>query len=131
MKKVICKIEYDTDASELIQKKVFGVFGDPKGYEESLYKTQGGKFFLYGYGGTESPYPEETIKRLAADKVKAWQNNKQNKSNPSGWLLLFTVHSSLSTLHFTPACPRQAFSIQKEQLPFRKLFSPQLLIVNC
>ena len=34
MKKVICKIEYDTDASELIQKKVFGVFGDPKGYEE-------------------------------------------------------------------------------------------------
>ncbi len=27
MKKVICKIEYDTDASELIQKKVFGVFG--------------------------------------------------------------------------------------------------------
>ena len=73
MKKVICKVEYDTDASELIQKKVFGVFGDPKGYEESLYKTQGGKFFLYGYGGTESPYPEETIKRLAADKVKAWQ----------------------------------------------------------
>ena len=59
MKKVICKVEYDTEASELIQKKVFGVFGDPKGYEESLYKTQA--------------YPEETIKRLAADKVKAWQ----------------------------------------------------------
>ena len=75
MKKVICKIEYDTDASELIQKKVFGVFGDPKGYEESLYKTQEGKFFLYGFGGSESPYPEQTIKRLAADKVKAWQNS--------------------------------------------------------
>ena len=73
MKKVICKIEYDTEASELIQKKVFGVFGDPKGYEESLYKTKEGKFFLYGLGGSESPYPEETIKRLAADKVKAWQ----------------------------------------------------------
>ena len=51
MKKVICKIEYDTDASELIQKKVFGVFGDPKGYEESLYKTKEGKFFLYGFEG--------------------------------------------------------------------------------
>ena len=73
MKKVICKVEYDTDASELIQKKVFGVFGDPKGYEESLYKTEGGKFFLYGFGGSESPYPEETITRLAANKVKAWQ----------------------------------------------------------
>ena len=74
MKKVICKVEYDTEASELIQKKVFGVFGDPKGYEESLYKTADGKFFLYGFGGPESDYPEETIKRLAANKVKEWQN---------------------------------------------------------
>ncbi len=73
MKKVICKIEYDTDNAELIQKKVFGSFGDPKGYEESLYKTQDGKFFLYGFGGSESPYQEETIKRMAADKAKAWQ----------------------------------------------------------
>lgn len=74
MKKVICKIEYDTEASELIQKKVFGAFGDPAGYEECLFKTPEGKFFLYGLGGPESPYKEETIKRLAADKVKAWQN---------------------------------------------------------
>ena len=73
MKKVICKVEYDTEASELIQKKVFGVFGDPKGYEECLYKTSDGTFFIYGLGGTESPYKEETIKRMAADKVKAWQ----------------------------------------------------------
>ena len=73
MKKVICKVEYDTEASEMIQKKVFGAFGDPKGYEEILYKTPGGKYFLYGNGGAESPYTEETIKRLAVDKVKAWQ----------------------------------------------------------
>ena len=73
MKKVISKIVYDTEASELVQKKVFGVFGDPKGYEESLYKTQDGKFFLYGYGGPESPYKEEIITRIAANKVKAWQ----------------------------------------------------------
>ena len=74
MKKILCKVEYDTDASELIQKKVFGVFGDPKGYEESLYKTQDGKFFLYGFGGPESQYPEETIKRMSADKANTWQN---------------------------------------------------------
>ncbi len=73
MKKVICKVEYDTEASELIQKKVFGVFGDPKGYEECLYRTQDGKYFVYGLGGEKSPYKEETIKRLAADKAKAWQ----------------------------------------------------------
>ena len=70
MKKVICKVEYDTEASELIQKKVFGVFGDPKGYEECLFKTADGKFFLYGFGGPESPYTVETIKRLAADKLR-------------------------------------------------------------
>ena len=74
MKKVICKVEYDTEASELIQKKVFGVFGDPKGYEESLYKTADGKFFLYGFGGPESPYTEEGIKRMSAAKAEEWKN---------------------------------------------------------
>ena len=74
MKKVICKVEYDTEASELIQKKVFGQFGDPKGYEETLYKTQGGKLFLYQFGGSESPYAEETIKRMSPAKAKEWQN---------------------------------------------------------
>ena len=73
MKKTICKVTYDTEASELQQKKVFGVFGDPKGYEETLYKTADGKFFLYCFGGSESPYPEETIKRVASNKVKDWQ----------------------------------------------------------
>jgi len=74
MKKIICKVEYDTEASELIQKKVFGQFGDPKGYEEDLFKTQDGKFFLYGIGGEESPYAEEAIKRLSPAKAAEWQN---------------------------------------------------------
>lgn len=73
MKKIIAKVEYDTEASELIQKKVFGEFGDPKGYEEVLFKTQDGKFFLYGNGGEESPYKEEAIKRLSAAKAEEWQ----------------------------------------------------------
>ena len=72
MKKIICKVEYDTEASELIQKKVSGEFGDPKGYEETLYKTQDGKFFLYVNGGAESPYAEEAIKRLSAAKAEEW-----------------------------------------------------------
>ena len=44
MKKVICKVEYNTENSELILKKTFGEFGDPAGYEESLYKTADGKY---------------------------------------------------------------------------------------
>ena len=55
MKKVICKVEYDTEASELVQKKTFGYYGDPAGYEECLFKTQDGKLFLYCAGGPESP----------------------------------------------------------------------------
>ena len=37
MKKIVCKVEYDTEKSELIGKYVSGQFGDPAGYEESLY----------------------------------------------------------------------------------------------
>ena len=73
MKKVICKVEYDTEAAELIEKKTFGSFGDPAGYEEVLYKMPDGKLFLYGVGGEASPYAEETIKRVSAAKAKAWQ----------------------------------------------------------
>lgn len=72
MKKIICKVEYDTEASELIRKVTVGEFGDETGYEEDLYKTAGGKFFLYGVGGKESKYAEETIKRVSADKANEW-----------------------------------------------------------
>ena len=75
MKKVICKVEYDTEAAELLQKKTFGFFGDPAGYEESLYKMPDGKLFLYGFGGADSKYPEETIKRMAPAKAEEWQNS--------------------------------------------------------
>ncbi len=74
MKKVICKVEYDTAASTLIEKRTFGNFGDPAGYEESLYQTADGKFFLYVNGGAESPYTEENIKRMSAAKADEWKN---------------------------------------------------------
>jgi len=72
MKKIICKVEYDTAASELIAKKTVGNFGDADGYEESLYKTESGKFFLYTNGGAESIYTKEDIKRLSAAKADEW-----------------------------------------------------------
>ena len=72
MKKVICKVEYDTESSELVLKKTFGSFGEADGYEESLYKTESGKFFLYTNGGPESPYTKEDIKRLSAAKADEW-----------------------------------------------------------
>ncbi len=73
MKKIICKIEYDTDTSELVAKYTCGEPGDPAGYEEALYVSQGGKYFLYVNGGPDSPYPKEDIKRLAPAKATEWK----------------------------------------------------------
>ncbi len=72
MKKIVCKVEYDTDAAELVAKRSFGEFGDPAGYEESLYKMPDGKLFLYVNGGEASPYAEENIKRISAAKADEW-----------------------------------------------------------
>jgi hypothetical protein len=73
MKKVICKVEYDTETATLVQKRTFGYFGDPAGYEETLYQTPNGKYFIYVNGGAESIYTKEDIKRISADKAAEWQ----------------------------------------------------------
>ena len=75
MKKIICKKEYDTETATLVKKFTYSDFGDPAGYEELLYQTPGGLYFLYVHGGEESLYPEEDILRLAKTKVNAWMEN--------------------------------------------------------
>lgn len=75
MKKIICKKEYDTETATLIKKTTIGNFGDPAGYEESLYQTPGGLYFLYAFGGEASPYPTEEIHRLGKAKADAWMKN--------------------------------------------------------
>ena len=72
MKKTICKYEYDTDRSQLIKKVATGQFGDPAGYEETLYSTEDGKYFIYVNGGENSPYPKEDIKRIGKEKATLW-----------------------------------------------------------
>lgn len=72
MKKIICKVEYDTENAELMRKKTFGNFGEDNGYEESLFKTPDGKYFLYVNGGQDSPYKKEDIKRMSAEKANEW-----------------------------------------------------------
>lgn len=72
MKKIICKKEYDTETATLIKKYTYGYYGDPAGYEEILFQTPGGLYFLYVQGGENSPYPTEDILRLAKAKVNDW-----------------------------------------------------------
>ena len=72
MKKIICKKEYDTETATLIKAYSFGELGDAAGYEEDLYQTPEGLYFLHVGGGEASPYPTEDILRLAKTKVKEW-----------------------------------------------------------
>ena len=72
MKKVICKKVYDTETSTLVKKVTFGYYGDEAGYEECLFKTEGGLYFLYVNGGEKSKYTKEDIVRMGAEKAKAW-----------------------------------------------------------
>ena len=75
MKKTICKREYDTEVSRLLGVMVKGDFGDPDGFEERLYCTPDGYYFVYGIGGPDSPYPAENIKRMSRDAAEEWAKN--------------------------------------------------------
>ncbi len=72
MKKIMCKKEYDTEASSIVKKTTYGAFGDASGYEETLYVTEGGNYFLYVNGGAESKYTKEDIKRMSKATAEEW-----------------------------------------------------------
>ena len=72
MTKIICKKEYNTETSTFIKKATFGNYGDATGYEECLFVTEGGNYFLYVNGGADSKYPTEDIKRMSAKVAEAW-----------------------------------------------------------
>ena len=76
MKKTINKKLYDTDTATFISKRTFGFYGDPAGYEEVLFQTPEGLYFLYVHGGESSPYPTEEILRMAKTKVNDWLENR-------------------------------------------------------
>ena len=64
---------YDTEKAEALGSCAFSYFGDPAGYEETLYKTKGGLYFLCGVGGEESPYAEgEDIRPISEADAEAW-----------------------------------------------------------
>ena len=51
MKAVINRKTYNTDTAKKLGTIYVGTFGDPAGYEESLYQTRTGAYFFYGLGG--------------------------------------------------------------------------------
>ncbi|MBO5879517.1 MAG: hypothetical protein J6Q68_03085 [Clostridia bacterium] len=79
MRKTICNIEYDTERAVEIYKKTSGNHGDPEGYEECLYRTEDGRYFLYTNGGEKSKYSEENIKRMSRERAEAWLSETKNR----------------------------------------------------
>lgn len=72
MQKIICKKVYDTASSSIVKKVASGYYGDPAGYEETLYVTTDGSYFLYTNGGSESKYPTENITRKSKAAAEKW-----------------------------------------------------------
>lgn len=75
MKKVLRNITYDTDTATVVKKNTFKEFGDPTGYEETIYVTESNKYFLYVNGGSESIHPVEKIQALSAKRAKELLND--------------------------------------------------------
>lgn len=76
MKKIIRKKEYNTDTAQLVASRAFSYYGDPAGYEEKLYQTPDGFYFLYGIGGEASPYPDPSIKAISKANAQKWQEEQ-------------------------------------------------------
>ena len=61
--------------STFIKKVTVGTYGDPAGYEECLFVTESGNYFLYVNGGADSKYPTEDIKRMSKKVADEWIAN--------------------------------------------------------
>ena len=69
----------DTETAKQLGFKFTGEFGQEHGYEERLYLTKTGQYFIYGAGGPASPYPKPEIKALTKEHADAWE--KETKKN--------------------------------------------------
>ena len=73
MRKIIKRRIYDTETSKQLAFRYAGEYGDAGGYEERLYLTKNGLYFVYGVGGPDSPYPQETIKAIEKKEADEWE----------------------------------------------------------
>jgi len=72
VKVVLKKKTYNTDTATKVGNVNIGIFGDPCGYEENLFQTLKGDFFIYGRGGESSRYPREHIIPITNAEAQSW-----------------------------------------------------------
>lgn len=75
MLKKTAKKTYDTETATVAKKVTCGAYGDPAGYEMTMYVTPEGDYFLYTYGGEASPYAKENITAYTKAKAQEWLKN--------------------------------------------------------
>ena len=63
---------YDTEKAAVVKKVTHGYYGDPAGYEETMYQTPEGDYFLYTYGGEASAYAKEKITTFTKANAQKW-----------------------------------------------------------
>ncbi|MDE5897307.1 MAG: hypothetical protein K2H43_05810 [Clostridia bacterium] len=63
---------YDTATATVVKKVTSGYYGDPAGYEKTMFVTPEGDYFLYTYGGASSAYGKETITTYTKANAKKW-----------------------------------------------------------
>lgn len=63
---------FNTETATVVKKVTCGTFGDPAGYEMTMYMTPEGDYFLYTNGGEESAYAAEKIASYTKANAKKW-----------------------------------------------------------
>lgn len=63
---------YDTEKSQVIGEQIVGQYCSADGFEERLYRKAAHDYFIYGLGGSLSPYPQETLLSLSLADATEW-----------------------------------------------------------
>ena len=63
---------YNTETASVVKKVTFGAFGDPTGYEITMYMTPEGDYFLYTNCGEQSAYAAEKITAYTKANARKW-----------------------------------------------------------
>ena len=84
MRKIINRRVYDTDTAKQLSFKYVGKFGETHGYEERMYLTEKGLYFIFGVGGSDSPYPKESIKPITKEQADEWAAEISESEEPVG-----------------------------------------------
>lgn len=72
MIKATKKRVYNTETATVVGKVTHSFYGDPEGYELTMYLTPEGNYFLYVYGGKKSDYSKEKIYSYSKPAAKRW-----------------------------------------------------------